>query len=87
MDIVQDRTRSTLWVVGADGSDHRPLTTGNRNDASPRWSPGGRRLAYVSADESPGRRGLAKTADAGRLRSRGAQPASAREFDRDEFHM
>ena len=52
MDIVHDRMRSTLWIVGVDGSDQRPLTTGNRNDASPRWSPDGRRLAYVSADEN-----------------------------------
>ena len=52
MDIVADRMRSTLWVVAVDGTDHRPLTTGNRNDGSPRWSPDGKRLAYVSADEN-----------------------------------
>jgi acylaminoacyl-peptidase len=52
MDIVHDRRRSTLWVVAVDGTDHRPLTTGTRNDGSPRWSPDGHRLAYVSADEN-----------------------------------
>jgi acylaminoacyl-peptidase len=52
MDIVQDRMRSTLWIVGVDGTDHRPLTSGNRSDHSPRWSPDGRRLAYVSADDN-----------------------------------
>ena len=49
MDIMKDRRRSTLWIVNADGSDHRPLTTGNENDASPRWSPDGSRLLYASS--------------------------------------
>ncbi len=48
MDIMQDRQRSNLWIVNTDGSGHRPLTTGNENDSSPRWSPDGSRLAYVS---------------------------------------
>ena len=50
-DIMNDRQRSNLWVVGADGRNHRPLTSGNRNDASPRWSPDGTRLLYVSSSE------------------------------------
>jgi len=52
MDIMADRRRSTLWIVGADGSDMRPLTSGARNDAVPRWSPDGRRLAFLSHDEA-----------------------------------
>ena len=47
-DPMSDRRYSNLWIVNADGTDHRPLTTGNRNDASPRWSPDGARLAYLS---------------------------------------
>ena len=47
-DPMTDRRYSNLWIVNADGTDHRPLTTGNRNDASPRWSPDGARLAYLS---------------------------------------
>jgi acylaminoacyl-peptidase len=48
-DIMTDRTLSNLWIVGADGSGHRPLTTGNQRDAAPRWSPSGDRLLYISS--------------------------------------
>ena len=51
MDVMKDRRRSNLWLVSEDGSSHRPLTSGNRNDVSPRWSPGGDRIAWVSADD------------------------------------
>src|SRR5256885_1970521 len=40
-DIMKDRKRSNLWIVNDDGSDLRPLTSGNENDNSPRWSPDG----------------------------------------------
>src|SRR2546430_528909 len=47
-DPMTDKRYSNLWIINADGTDHRPLTTGNRSDASPRWSPDGLRLAYLS---------------------------------------
>ncbi|KPJ84471.1 MAG: acyl-peptide hydrolase [Gemmatimonas sp. SG8_17] len=49
MDIMTDRQRSNLWIINYDGSDHRPLTTGNSNYSSPRWSRDGSRLLYVSS--------------------------------------
>jgi dipeptidyl aminopeptidase/acylaminoacyl peptidase len=51
MDIQQDRRRSNLWIVQVDGSDNRPLTSGSRNDVSPRWSPDGKKLLYASRAE------------------------------------
>jgi acylaminoacyl-peptidase len=51
MDRMADRQRSRLWLVSADGADHRPLTAGEANDGSPVWSPDGGRLAYVSSKE------------------------------------
>jgi dipeptidyl aminopeptidase/acylaminoacyl peptidase len=49
MDIKKDRKRGNLWIVNTDGSDHRPLTSGD-NDHSPRWSSDGKRLLYLAAD-------------------------------------
>jgi dipeptidyl aminopeptidase/acylaminoacyl peptidase len=41
--------RSSIWVAPLDGSEEpRPFTTGEKRDGSPRWSPDGRWLAFVS---------------------------------------
>jgi acylaminoacyl-peptidase len=48
MDVMKDKPRSHLWFVNVDGSDHRPVTSGDANESSPRWSPDGKRLLYVS---------------------------------------
>jgi len=47
-DAATDKRYSNLWIINSDGTDHRPLTTGDRNDSSPRWSPDGTRIAYLS---------------------------------------
>jgi dipeptidyl aminopeptidase/acylaminoacyl peptidase len=47
-DPMTDRRYTNLWIVNSDGTEHRPLTTGNRSDASPRWSPDSTRIAYLS---------------------------------------
>jgi acylaminoacyl-peptidase len=53
-DIMADQRRSNLWVVNADGTGHRPLTSGNFSDTSPRWSPDGSQLAFLSDREAGG---------------------------------
>lgn len=50
-DIMTDRARRNLWIIGADGRDNRPLRSETRSFSSPRWSPDGTRIAYVSAAE------------------------------------
>jgi len=50
-DIMQDKSRSNLWIATLDGSDHQPLLSGKKNFSSPRWSPDGTRLAYLSDKE------------------------------------
>jgi dipeptidyl aminopeptidase/acylaminoacyl peptidase len=47
-DIMTDTRYSNLWIINFDGSDNRPLTNGNFSDNSPRWSPDGNRVAYIS---------------------------------------
>src|SRR5215831_11930688 len=34
-DPMSDKRYSNLWIVGTDGTDHRPLTSGNENDHDP----------------------------------------------------
>jgi dipeptidyl aminopeptidase/acylaminoacyl peptidase len=47
-DIMSDKRLSNLWMIGFDGIDDRAITTGNFSDESPRWSPDGTRIAFVS---------------------------------------
>lgn len=47
-DIMTDKNLSNLWLIKTDGSDNRPLTTGNQNDYSPRWSSDGKYVLYTS---------------------------------------
>jgi dipeptidyl aminopeptidase/acylaminoacyl peptidase len=50
-DIMTDKNLSNLWITKFDGSDNHPLTTGNHNDRSPKWSPDGQKLLYISNKE------------------------------------
>jgi dipeptidyl aminopeptidase/acylaminoacyl peptidase len=50
-DIKTDGNRSNLWVVNYDGTENRPLTSGRVTNYSPRWSPDGRKLLYLSSRE------------------------------------
>ncbi len=47
-DIMTDKNLSNLWIVNFNGSNNRPLTTGNQNDNYPRWSHDGKKIIFKS---------------------------------------
>jgi dipeptidyl aminopeptidase/acylaminoacyl peptidase len=47
----KDRLRSSIWVAAADGSEPPRMFTEGPADRSPRFSPDGRWLAYISVPE------------------------------------
>ena len=48
MSIMRDRREGRIWLVESDGTSHRKLSSEDRSESSPRWSPDGTRVAYVS---------------------------------------
>lgn len=46
-DIMTDRARRSIWLVDSASGAQRQLDTGGRPASSPRWSPDGKRLAYI----------------------------------------
>jgi dipeptidyl aminopeptidase/acylaminoacyl peptidase len=50
-DIMTDRTRSAIWVLGYDGAGHRPLASGSASYSNPTWSPGSDELVVVASEE------------------------------------
>ena len=47
-DIMEDRSAGSLWIMNSDGTEHQKLTTLDQDEYSPKWSPSGDRIAFVS---------------------------------------
>lgn len=50
-DIMQDKSKGSLWLLSSDGKQHYKLTSREVNENSPSWSPSGDRLAFVSTTD------------------------------------
>jgi dipeptidyl aminopeptidase/acylaminoacyl peptidase len=50
-DVMTDKARRAIWLVDALSGAQTPLVTGADSAFAPRWSPDGKRLAYVSTAE------------------------------------
>lgn len=51
LDRERDESITRIWMVPANGGEAMPMTRPDRSASSPRWSPDGRHLAFLAADE------------------------------------
>lgn len=53
-DVMTDKARSTIWLVDPRTGAQTPLVAGPGSHSQPRWSPDGKRLAYISTADGDG---------------------------------
>jgi dipeptidyl aminopeptidase/acylaminoacyl peptidase len=50
-DMKENAADADVWLASTSGGEPVRLTTSKKNDSQPRWSPDGKRLAFISARE------------------------------------
>lgn len=50
-DVMKDRSKNGLWIVGTDGNNHRKLTSREVGESQAAWSPSGDRIAFTSSTD------------------------------------
>ncbi len=51
IDFEEDKSNSDIWIVSSDGGTPRRMTTSEKGDNHPRWSPDGTAIAFISSRE------------------------------------
>src|SRR5688572_3494836 len=81
IDARQEGYETALWLAKADGSAPPRRLSGGTRDSAPRWSPEGRRIAFVRAAQQDGRPQTPQlyvmTLDGGDARAITAMPTGA----------
>src|ERR1043165_4679504 len=60
VDKINDRWESSVWMMNADGTHQRSLTNGS----DVKWSPDGKRIAYIAKGEPSGQQIFVRYMDA-----------------------
>ena len=47
-DYEENKSNSDIWIVSSEGGDPKRLTASPKGDSHPRWSPCGKRIAFIS---------------------------------------
>jgi dipeptidyl aminopeptidase/acylaminoacyl peptidase len=50
-DIMRDAAKTSIWLIDVAAETQTPVVSGPGNHTTPRWSPDGKRLAYVAAGD------------------------------------
>src|SRR6202048_2682318 len=48
-DVKEDKSHSHVWMVGLDGANERQVTSSQDSESSPRFSPDGKYLSFMSS--------------------------------------
>lgn len=48
--VEENRSSSTLYIMNADGSDNKVLSTANASEYSPQWRPDGKKIGFLCAE-------------------------------------
>jgi dipeptidyl aminopeptidase/acylaminoacyl peptidase len=51
VDMAANKTLTQIYIVPSAGGEPKQITKGDKSNSSPRWSPDGRRVAYVSGGQ------------------------------------
>ncbi len=76
MDIMKDKRVKSLWIINTDGTNHQKLTSAFGNEANPRWSPDGTRLAFTASTRNDGSELFLYWANTGTIAKISQLPAS-----------